>query len=176
MSPEPARPVLPRIILVVAAVGLIAVLFWGVAKFESSRRGETTASVSAPAKTGDPFFDSAPQMKRPDADLLQKLSVIEAERRRWDETIWANEMLAERHEDVFIRLWDELRNVDDKFPVLESFPFRELVVGKPGSAEQIEHAIVRTRFAGSGRTMDATERSEERRVGKECRSRWSPYH
>ena len=23
---------------------------------------------------------------------------------------------------------------------------------------------------------DAAERSEERRVGKECRSRWSPYH
>jgi hypothetical protein len=23
---------------------------------------------------------------------------------------------------------------------------------------------------------DAFERSEERRVGKECRSRWSPYH
>ena len=23
---------------------------------------------------------------------------------------------------------------------------------------------------------DATSRSEERRVGKECRSRWSPYH
>ena len=22
----------------------------------------------------------------------------------------------------------------------------------------------------------ATDRSEERRVGKECRSRWSPYH
>ena len=24
--------------------------------------------------------------------------------------------------------------------------------------------------------MSAPERSEERRVGKECRSRWSPYH
>src|SRR2546421_9183182 len=24
--------------------------------------------------------------------------------------------------------------------------------------------------------MDVVERSEERRVGKECRSRWSPYH
>ena len=24
--------------------------------------------------------------------------------------------------------------------------------------------------------MDALDRSEERRVGKECRSRWSPYH
>jgi len=26
------------------------------------------------------------------------------------------------------------------------------------------------------KTMPAFERSEERRVGKECRSRWSPYH
>src|SRR2546422_617547 len=26
------------------------------------------------------------------------------------------------------------------------------------------------------RRGDAAERSEERRVGKECRSRWSPYH
>src|SRR3712207_8333459 len=25
-------------------------------------------------------------------------------------------------------------------------------------------------------TWDVTTRSEERRVGKECRSRWSPYH
>ena len=25
-------------------------------------------------------------------------------------------------------------------------------------------------------TMTVEERSEERRVGKECRSRWSPYH
>ena len=24
--------------------------------------------------------------------------------------------------------------------------------------------------------MDIIDRSEERRVGKECRSRWSPYH
>ena len=24
--------------------------------------------------------------------------------------------------------------------------------------------------------IDTTSRSEERRVGKECRSRWSPYH
>ena len=25
-------------------------------------------------------------------------------------------------------------------------------------------------------TVNTAERSEERRVGKECRSRWSPYH
>ena len=27
-----------------------------------------------------------------------------------------------------------------------------------------------------GKTFSKIERSEERRVGKECRSRWSPYH
>ena len=27
-----------------------------------------------------------------------------------------------------------------------------------------------------GRGSDSADRSEERRVGKECRSRWSPYH
>ena len=29
---------------------------------------------------------------------------------------------------------------------------------------------------GGGRSRVTTTRSEERRVGKECRSRWSPYH
>src|SRR3989440_5075225 len=40
-------------------------------------------------------------------------------------------------------------------------------VPAPGAAQQLEHA--------GGRERD-TVRSEERRVGKECRSRWSPYH
>src|SRR5256885_10996869 len=31
-------------------------------------------------------------------------------------------------------------------------------------------------YYGSKRTGDLMARSEERRVGKECRSRWSPYH
>src|ERR1041385_1236707 len=31
-------------------------------------------------------------------------------------------------------------------------------------------------FAENGRTDTTFTRSEERRVGKECRSRWSPYH
>ena len=29
---------------------------------------------------------------------------------------------------------------------------------------------------GHAGTLDPLARSEERRVGKECRSRWSPYH
>src|SRR2546425_10261088 len=34
----------------------------------------------------------------------------------------------------------------------------------------------RIRTPGGGRKKTEVKRSEERRVGKECRSRWSPYH
>src|SRR5260370_23733908 len=34
----------------------------------------------------------------------------------------------------------------------------------------------RRRSSGGGGDRSAVSRSEERRVGKECRSRWSPYH
>ena len=48
-----------------------------------------------------------------------------------------------------------------------------------GAADDVENAAS-TVSAADGvaavRTMETSSRSEERRVGKECRSRWSPYH
>src|SRR2546425_7122311 len=41
-------------------------------------------------------------------------------------------------------------------------PYRDRISGEP---------VARTLHP-----LDGTVRSEERRVGKECRSRWSPYH
>ena len=38
-----------------------------------------------------------------------------------------------------------------------------------------ENLDVRTITMGIS-LLDCIDRSEERRVGKECRSRWSPYH
>src|SRR5688572_26915452 len=57
----------------------------------------------------------------------------------------------------------------------------------PGAAAEVEHIFEYKPAAGaSPKTVfvagefnawvpDSVERSEERRVGKECRSRWSPY-
>src|ERR1035437_3650508 len=47
----------------------------------------------------------------------------------------------------------------------------ELAVRSSASAEDLPEAS----FAGAAETF-LNIRSEERRVGKECRSRWSPYH
>jgi len=51
----------------------------------------------------------------------------------------------------------------------------ELIADRPGRriellADDEALTVTHFRFAGAG------PRSEERRVGKECRSRWSPYH
>ena len=42
--------------------------------------------------------------------------------------------------------------------------------------EPLPYASVRLKDTTEGTTTGSDGRSEERRVGKECRSRWSPYH
>ena len=37
-------------------------------------------------------------------------------------------------------------------------------------------ALMHAAFRNDSKTIALLTRSEERRVGKECRSRWSPYH
>ena len=63
-------------------------------------------------------------------------------------------------------------------------------IGSTGSfteaADNTIHLAIRARFTTEKKTNSKTTpvkkanriraRSEERRVGKECRSRWSPYH
>ena len=46
---------------------------------------------------------------------------------------------------------------------------------KPGE-RKLKTLIYGLDGAGKSTAAELAERSEERRVGKECRSRWSPYH
>ena len=52
----------------------------------------------------------------------------------------------------------------------------EIVVEDLARIQQGELATALADLECKLSTIDATERSEERRVGKESRSRWSPYH
>ena len=52
-----------------------------------------------------------------------------------------------------------------------------VVVMAPEATQQDVDAVVDlVRAAGGKAFVSRGVRSEERRVGKECRSRWSPYH
>ena len=44
------------------------------------------------------------------------------------------------------------------------------------SEQKVQSNLVATLIGPDGLIKDIRTRSEERRVGKECRSRWSPYH
>ena len=47
---------------------------------------------------------------------------------------------------------------------------------RPGDGTEVSYTEMELRSEEALRKLVAGERSEERRVGKECRSRWSPYH
>src|SRR3712207_9020450 len=57
--------------------------------------------------------------------------------------------------------------------VLQSTPEIEFAMPKDGSKSAARKALSDNRRRVRAASLD---RSEERRVGKECRSRWSPYH
>src|SRR5256885_16355174 len=55
----------------------------------------------------------------------------------------------------------------------------DLVIAHAVMKDAIDAAAVREALRRAGLSVEcelAEKRSEERRVGKECRSRWSPYH
>ena len=67
------------------------------------------------------------------------------------------------------------RGVHSVTDLLRFFPRRYLVPGERTELGELplgETAIIQAEVI----RVETRRRSEERRVGKECRSRWSPYH
>ena len=72
-----------------------------------------------------------------------------------------------RMEDVENAVWKRLKENDDYRTIQKRFDDMLEAIGRADAEKafvyDLEEAI-------------GLKRSEERRVGKECRSRWSPYH
>ena len=84
---------------------------------------------------------------------------------------------AEDGNKVLVRITEWTSRANSPYGVIEK------VLGKPGEHHTEIHAILAEYGLPHEFPQEVEEyaqglvlRSEERRVGKECRSRWSPYH
>ena len=77
-----------------------------------------------------------------------------SQRKELDKTVWADEVKAQKHEDVFVKLWDDLRSANDKMAVLAGFSFEELMLGDAKSTEMHDWEIENIFTGGKGRTLD----------------------
>ena len=66
----------------------------------------------------------------------------------------------------------EMRDIVIKIPDITAEELKRLVI-RSGNREFLLHEIA---TITPTQAPKESSRSEERRVGKECRSRWSPYH
>src|SRR2546429_8659509 len=73
----------------------------------------------------------------------------------------------------------KLQKAADRFLSYRKTPFAErarLIENAARVLEKEKESYARVMTTEMGKTFRSAVRSEERRVGKECRSRWSPYH
>ena len=61
------------------------------------------------------------QREGPTEQAAAQVNQIVAQRKELDETIWKDEELAQQYEEVFVKLWDDLRAAKHDWAVLETF-------------------------------------------------------
>ena len=91
------------------------------------------------------------------------------ERPKWFSLDGREEDYSRRHNNVFDVIRDECLAVRERVGILDLTGFAKYEVTGPDAESYLNRIFANTMPTKEGR-------SEERRVGKECRSRWSPYH
>ncbi|MEZ4268648.1 MAG: VCBS repeat-containing protein [Myxococcota bacterium] len=119
------------------------------------------APVAAPgAQAGAPAPPAveSPTGGLPSAETIRsddpRVEAILAERRRLDETVWADELTAQDHERTIVDLWDRLRWATDAMATLGDEPAGALTVGSPGPVEPIEADLVSVPLNAAPRVLD----------------------
>jgi len=59
-----------------------------------------------------------------------KVSELVKKSEEEDKTLWKDELQAQKHEDVFITFWDDIRQSQDKFQVFKKAKFKKILFGK----------------------------------------------
>ena len=90
-------------------------------------------------------------------DSFQTVERYFEERARLDKTVWADELLAQRHESTIVDLWDRLRGAADPEKTLAEYPFGELVLPKLGASLALGDGVTVRRGGEPERTVSEAE-------------------
>lgn len=129
--------------IVLIALGCGLVIFWLL-------HGSDTEVPPAPPPV---LTTPSPVLPTSEQQPFKEALAIEAERNQLDQTVWAQELLAQKHEDVFVKLWDSLRASAEPLDVLAQFAFDELILGQPTAPISREHDITQVRLTDPGRRL-----------------------
>ena len=129
-----------------------------------------------------------------EVDLINSKAIADSEPRAMENSLYEAVETKEAYVDVCLKRYlghiikchsvEELEQVKDGVTPdcysYSNFIFRHLIIFLDSTnrlASSIKSSCVLCDlFFNQSSISDCRKRSEERRVGKECRSRWSPYH
>ena len=120
---------------------IVAAILW-----PSNRDENGSASTDSP---GDQL-SVPPPMPRTARELV-------VSRQHYDETVWGDEVQAQRYESTFVKLWDDLNFKGDKYKVLQDFAFDKLIVGRKLITQQLDWGIESSTFGDEVREIPATD-------------------
>ncbi len=90
------------------------------------------------------FFGCSQEQQNPSLPTPEELS---QESQALDKTLWAKEVLAQKYEETFIHLWDNLRTSEDKYETLKNFKFGHILFGERNPSTNFEWNIRQTKFS-----------------------------
>ena len=97
-----------------------------------------------------PESTATEQYKTQHKEKAEKLLSI---RERLDQLVWGPEVLAQKFETRFTRLWDDLLQQQDKYAVLSNFPFTIMIAAKVTGNNVLDLNIRKTIFSKGDQKM-----------------------
>jgi len=136
--------------------------------FRSTAVSASLLAVLAIAISGCPRQDLPSQTKTgaspgepppAQAPPTNSLSELVKTRQELDQTVWADEVLAQRYEAPFVKLWDNLRASSDPWKTLSEFQVENFIHGSAGEPQKLEWGIEQVDYAGADHTLTAEQLS-----------------
>lgn len=99
------------------------------------------------APTKPPTKPNSEEASSIEPDEIQKSAAeLLAEQARLDQSLWADEVAAQKHEQPFVKLWDRLRNADNPWETLASFEFDSITFPRRTETRDEGFGLKSTRY------------------------------